>query len=35
MSAEREFLASVASYRDGRGYAIPAEFVLASAVRLA
>ena len=32
-SAEREFLASIAPYRGGSGYAIPAEFVLASAVR--
>jgi ubiquinone/menaquinone biosynthesis C-methylase UbiE len=34
LAAQEEFLASIAAHRDGSGYAIPAEFVLATGVRV-
>jgi ubiquinone/menaquinone biosynthesis C-methylase UbiE len=34
-AAQAEFLSSIAAHRDGSGYEIPAEFVLATAVRAA
>jgi len=33
LAVQAEFLASVAAHRDGSGYSIPAEFVLATGVR--